>query len=59
MSLDWNSIYLGNEDDGEYIAEILFDHFDGEKNTSQKMLHIIRNHLTSNALKTIKEYLTN
>ena len=58
MSVDWDTIYFG-EEDGEYMAEILFDHFGEENNTSAKMLFIIRNHLTSKVLKTIKEYLTN
>ena len=34
MSVDWDTIYFGEEDDGEYIAEILFDHFGEENNTS-------------------------
>ena len=37
----------------------MFDHFGEENNTSAKMLFIIRYHLTSKVLKTIKEYLTN
>ena len=58
MSVDWDSICFEGEEDGEYVAELLFDHFASEKNTREKMLLIIRHRLTRNALKKINEYLT-
>lgn len=58
---NWDTVEWANINDGEEAAEYLFDNFLGDEhkqNTSVKMLSIIRNNLTKNALKTIRMYLT-